>query len=248
MIDLRSCSRCGIEAKSDDKFCGSCGAPLEPALTGDTDGLLPQTVPTGSPVVVTGGTRPSRRLVMAGALVILGIIILVAGYSVITGSGIGGKYAATLPVAGTGNGSGDTQTGSYVIVENEEPLPVASAPLIATSAVPTSLITVIPTSAITTKALICPADRLLCNETCVDVKTSAAHCGYCNNACPSGQSCMNGNCMKTCSSGQTACTEGCFDLTSNADHCGTCNNNCPAGLLCSNGQCTAPATPMILPV
>jgi hypothetical protein len=86
-----------------------------------------------------------------------------------------------------------------------------------------------------------------CDNTCADLRTDSKNCGFCGTVCPGGKFCLNGQCMQTCSSGQTSCPDGCFNLQSHARHCGSCLNSCPLGLICYNGQCTAPATPMIVP-
>lgn len=41
----------------------------------------------------------------------------------------------------------------------------------------------------------CPSEQLRCSGTCVDPKTSVQHCGACNQACPGGQLCQNGQCQ-----------------------------------------------------
>src|SRR5690606_23856526 len=69
----------------------------------------------------------------------------------------------------------------------------------------------------------------------VDLRTSAAHCGACQNACtpPGGTGvCTDGNCgIGTCSAGRADCNgvyaDGCeVDTTTNAAHCGACNAAC----------------------
>ncbi|MCK9632006.1 MAG: hypothetical protein M0R30_10220 [Methanoregula sp.] len=183
---------------------------------------------------------------MGAALVVLGLIVISGMYFLLTGFGTGGSPATASPVTGTGNPLGDSQNGSYVIVENEEPLPVATTP-VSTNAVPSTL-TTSPTTYQTTKPVVCAADRMKCDNRCVDVRYSSSHCGYCNNTCPEGQSCMNGHCQIACSLGETSCIDGCYDTLTDPDHCGSCLNNCPAGLLCRYGQCTAPATPIAITV
>lgn len=176
------------------------------------------------------------------------VLIIIAGmYFLFTGSGIGGSSATTSPAAGTGNLSGISQNGSYIIVENEEPLPTATTPVPATSVIPVE-ITPITTAPTATKPVVCAADRRNCDNQCIDVRYNSDHCGFCNNTCPAGQSCMNGQCQVACSLSETSCIDGCYDLLTDPDHCGSCLNNCPAGLLCRYGQCTAPATPMAIPV
>ncbi|MFA6331458.1 MAG: hypothetical protein WCX22_00760 [Methanoregula sp.] len=179
---------------------------------------------------------------MAAGIVVILLIILAAGYPFIKNSLSAGKGTSSTS-------STDVPNESYVVVMDEEPLVTVTTDLpVATTILPTTSLPRTTTVPEETKPLICASDRLMCNSTCVDAKTSSSHCGVCNNACANGQSCVNGNCQKACSFGQTACVEGCFDLLTDADHCGTCGNNCPAGLLCSEGRCTAPETPMIIAV
>jgi hypothetical protein len=87
-----------------------------------------------------------------------------------------------------------------------------------------------------------------CDNVCIDTRTDSNNCGYCKNACDTGKFCLNGVCVRSCSTGQTSCPDGCFDLQTDRDHCGTCGNNCPAGLLCVRGECTSPLTPMPVPI
>lgn len=139
--------------------------------------------------------------------------------------------------------------GSYVVIETiETPLPTTMPPITATTLIVTTTITTVPTPTKEIKPVICPADRVKCNNKCVDLITDSSNCGYCNTTCSSGQYCLNGQCMKSCSASQTSCPDGCFDLQYDAKHCGTCLNACPRGLICYHGQCTAPATPMPVPM
>ncbi len=40
-------------------------------------------------------------------------------------------------------------------------------------------------------------DAGYCGASCVDLNTDSQHCGACGNACPSGQSCLNGTCKSS---------------------------------------------------
>lgn len=229
---LRSCPRCGAGVKPDDKFCGRCGSPLGTGLPGSG----PE---AGQPVSPAGETGArSRKLLIAAAAVVAVLLIIAAGYTVL-------KSPQNV-TGSTGIANQSAGSGSYVIVVTEEP--AATSPTIPVLTTATTVLTTSPTTPMTTKARVCPADRLLCNTTCIDARTDNSNCGFCGKTCPGGQTCVNGNCLMSCSSGKTSCPGGCYNLLIDPDHCGTCLNNCPAGLICSGGQCTAPDTPMQVPV
>jgi len=104
------------------------------------------------------------------------------------------------------------------------------------------------TPAPVTTAPICPSDRMACNGNCSDTMTDNTNCGYCENSCPAGKYCLNGNCAVTCTAEQTSCPDGCSNLTTDPRHCGSCGNSCPRGLICYMGRCDSPATPMPVPL
>ncbi len=93
----------------------------------------------------------------------------------------------------------------------------------------------------------CSASRGDCNTTpgdgCeVDLSTSTAHCGGCNNACGAGQTCTAGACVDLpCPTGQSRCGGACVDRQTSTLHCGTCGSACTAGAgaspTCSAGVC-----------
>jgi hypothetical protein len=82
----------------------------------------------------------------------------------------------------------------------------------------------------------CQAGQTLCGDSCVFLESNPAHCGRCNNACPAGTSCVDGEC--TCQSGLTSCNGECVDVTSDADNCGSCGHACAEGEVCSRSACT----------
>ncbi|MHB8164912.1 MAG: zinc-ribbon domain-containing protein [Methanoregula sp.] len=252
MIVLQFCPQCGNAVKPENKFCRNCGASLSPDLFRDDETASPQPVQPGRFFRVSlSGISSRNGLIAVAGLVIIILIISFIGYPLLMvpgtpTSGTPASPATMQPPAGVPK---DYQGGSYVIVETEEPTPLpATGPIVAvTTQVPTTLITTRQTTAQITEYLVCPADRLACNNTCVDLRTDNNNCGYCNNSCPVGTSCLNGNCALACSAGQASCLDGCFDLLTDPRHCGSCQNSCPKGLICSAGRCDSPATPMLVP-
>jgi len=87
-----------------------------------------------------------------------------------------------------------------------------------------------------------------CSGKCVDVQSSAAHCGLCGNVCSGANGaarCTAGACAISCSSGFGDCNQlakdGCeIELTSAVDHCGGCGTACQsanASHVCERSQC-----------
>jgi hypothetical protein len=76
-------------------------------------------------------------------------------------------------------------------------------------------------------------------QTCVDTRSDAQHCGRCGAACLGGQICAQGNCE--CPVGQTLCGDRCVDTQSNLQNCGSCGTACVGGQVCDGGTCECPA-------
>lgn len=72
-------------------------------------------------------------------------------------------------------------------------------------------------------------------DVCIDLQTDAAHCGECDNACPSGVACVAGSC--DCGEGGGVCGGACVDLQSDPTHCGECDNTCASDQVCLEGTC-----------
>ncbi len=94
------------------------------------------------------------------------------------------------------------------------------------------------------KKCTCPGGQAFCNEgtpaiVCVDKKTSASHCGACNNSCAAGEQCVDGSC-KGCGANTTICGGGCVNTKINPKHCGACGNECKGGRACKDGKCACP--------
>ena len=84
----------------------------------------------------------------------------------------------------------------------------------------------------------------MCSGQCADLKTDNANCGKCGNACPSGATCVQGNCQ--CQATSTKCGATCVDLKTDNANCGKCGTVCgnDAGAImgggtwtCQNGAC-----------
>lgn len=242
---MQFCPRCGAALEPGKKFCTNCGASLAPDLPGPGPEVhnIP---PSGS-----SGIRPAGALIAVAGLIVIILVVLVIGYPALKGMGLlaAGGSPVTQPSPTSDSGSGSAKGGSRVeVITVEQTLLPTTVPVPAsTTFIPTITITTLPTEVPTTKPIICPSDRVKCDNTCADLRTDSKNCGFCGTVCPGGKFCLNGQCMQTCSSGQTSCPDGCFNLQSHARHCGSCLNSCPLGLICYNGQCTAPATPMIVP-
>lgn len=91
---------------------------------------------------------------------------------------------------------------------------------------------------------VCGATEDCCDGACVDLFANVAHCGTCNNACPSGQVCDGGTCdiatcssVSDCASDEGCCSGVCVDIRSDAGHCGRCDNVCTGGAACIGGAC-----------
>lgn len=79
----------------------------------------------------------------------------------------------------------------------------------------------------------CPQDQ--CGDDCVDLSSSADHCGYCDQPCEAPRTCQDGHCE--CPGDDELCADQCVDVTASDDHCGSCGNACSGGENCVEGQC-----------
>jgi len=80
----------------------------------------------------------------------------------------------------------------------------------------------------------CPLGQMECDGECV--RSSAEHCGSCDNACEPGQFCAGDQCVDDCDDLLTRCDNLCVDLMWDPNHCGRCNNRCISGI-CAAGEC-----------
>lgn len=87
----------------------------------------------------------------------------------------------------------------------------------------------------------CAGDLTACDAECVDVSTSASHCGACGVACADGESCAEGECVSSapeCDAPSSLCGDACVDVSTSSEHCGECDNACAEGQSCVEGECT----------
>jgi hypothetical protein len=95
-----------------------------------------------------------------------------------------------------------------------------------------------------------------CGGGCVDVTSTAAHCGGCGMACSNENAtptCVASRCVATCAAGFGDCngdarTDGCeIDLTRDKSHCGACATGCPSiagtDIECMSSICTVVTCP-----
>ncbi|NLD56604.1 MAG: hypothetical protein GX651_00530 [Methanomicrobiales archaeon] len=199
---------------------------------------------SAEPGRISSSGLSSRSILIAGTVIIIVILSGVfAAYPLLAGSSV----PAAPPIhTNSESFTGNTTGGSWVKIITEEPTPVPTTE-IPFSTLPTTVLTT-ATPTLAAKPVVCAADRVKCNNTCVDLRSDGMHCGLCGVECEPGQVCQNGVCQKSCTPGKTSCPDGCFNLMSDKDHCGSCLNDCPRGLICYRGQCTAPATPMPVPL
>ncbi|MDH5509276.1 MAG: hypothetical protein OEZ32_02865 [Nitrospinota bacterium] len=93
-------------------------------------------------------------------------------------------------------------------------------------------------SAMPQSTIKCPSSQSLCQDKCVDLKTSADNCGACGNTCSIGESCSAGACGASCATGRTSCNGICVDTLTDALNCGACGTTCVAPAnSCIAGSC-----------
>lgn len=96
------------------------------------------------------------------------------------------------------------------------------------------------TTTVTQTTMSCAAPNAVCGGACVDLQTSAMHCGRCSNVCPSGQTCVSGGCRAStgCGAGP-ACTGGQVCVLGTCRACGTryTGTTAPFGATSFGGHC-----------
>lgn len=100
-------------------------------------------------------------------------------------------------------------------------------------------------------APMCPAPRVLCGSSCVDVRSDGQNCGGCGLRCEGGAACSGAQCVTgpSCQDPLRMCGSACVDVQSSTAHCGACNRACASGQRCTSGQCVTPPScnaPLVL--
>lgn len=89
-----------------------------------------------------------------------------------------------------------------------------------------------------TVAIACEeASDAICQGACVDLSTSATHCGQCDRAIPNGGLCNNGTptCSDTAPNDFMMCDDRCTNIRTSSLHCGQCGRRVPTGGGCVDG-------------
>ncbi len=95
----------------------------------------------------------------------------------------------------------------------------------------------------------CPGSLFPCGNACVDLRTSASHCGACGVACPENQRCAGGGCVLDCPPPGIICGGRCVDLQADDAHCGGCGRSCAGAAdshsvgRCVRGACVRSCAP-----
>lgn len=98
---------------------------------------------------------------------------------------------------------------------------------------------------------VCPDGYIVCSGRCVRAPSDSRHCGRCDRDCPTGTSCVGGECVGgdgtgtgpggsggcDCPPGKACCEGRCTDLNTETGNCGECGRTCPAGETCCEGRC-----------
>ncbi len=82
-----------------------------------------------------------------------------------------------------------------------------------------------------------------CAGGCVDLTADPLNCGSCGTTCPSGGTCVAGQCV--CPDGLQLCGGACVETAINSLNCGACGVACGAGEGCFSGQCADHCPPSL---
>ncbi len=90
----------------------------------------------------------------------------------------------------------------------------------------------------------CDGGLTNCSGACVDLNSSADHCGTCAMRCGMQMSCTAGRCVCVPDAG-SACGSACFNLRTDNSNCGACGNVCPTFSGCVDAACLCEAPYML---
>jgi len=83
-----------------------------------------------------------------------------------------------------------------------------------------------------------------CEGGCIDTVNDPDNCGFCNNVCPPGESCLGSACQPPtgcegggCIPGDSCCGDICANLQTSNAFCGNCETACAPDESCVNGVC-----------
>jgi len=92
----------------------------------------------------------------------------------------------------------------------------------------------------------CDRGLVHCDDACVDIEDSNAHCGACGSACGAAEVCAYRTCQPNtiycadAGASDAGCGGLCVLLSENLDHCGACGNACDAASYCGEGGVCKP--------
>lgn len=84
----------------------------------------------------------------------------------------------------------------------------------------------------------CAPPLVECDGDCVDITSTADHCGGCGHRCGRATPCVSGTCG--CPDGSVACAGVCVDPASDANNCGGCGLSCAGSAICFDSHCECP--------
>ena len=81
---------------------------------------------------------------------------------------------------------------------------------------------------------VCPSNKTLCGNICVNLSNNRSHCGACGNSCSINETCTDGV-PTACPGNQRACNNQCVSIYNNPNNCGQCGRVW-GRLLCCKGR------------